>query len=43
VQELIRVRQLDAAFAEQLDSLVAEKYRELHAEVAAAREQEEQE
>ncbi len=43
VQELIRVRQLDAAFAEQLDSLVAEKYLELYAEVAAAREQEEQE
>jgi len=43
VQELIRVRQLDVAFAEQLDSLVAEKYRELYAEVAAARAQEEQE
>lgn len=43
VQELIRVRQLDAAFAEQLDSLVADKYRELRMEFAAAREQEEQE
>jgi hypothetical protein len=43
VQELIRVRQLDAAFADQLDTLVADKYRELYGEVAAAREQEKQE
>lgn len=43
VQELIRVRHLDAAFAEQLDSLVADRFRELYAEVAAAREQEERE
>ncbi len=43
VQELIRVRQLDAAFASQLDPFVTDKYRELHAEVAAAREQEERE
>ena len=42
VQELIRVRQLDAAFADQLDTLVADKYRELFSEVAAAREQEEE-
>lgn len=44
VQELIRVRQLDAGFADRLDPLVADKYRELHTEVAAAaREQEAQE
>ncbi len=40
VQELIRVRQLDAAFADQLDGLVADKFRELHAEVVAALDQE---
>ena len=43
VQELIRVRQLEAVFAEQLDPFVADKYRELHAEVAAANAQEERE
>lgn len=43
VQELIRVRGLEAAFADQLDTFVADKYRELYAEVAAAREQEQQE
>lgn len=43
VQELIRVRRLDAAFADRLDPLVTDKYRELAAEVAAAREQEESE
>ncbi|MCW3095598.1 MAG: hypothetical protein JWL77_1216 [Chthonomonadaceae bacterium] len=43
VQELIRVRQLDAAFAERLDSFVADKYRELYAEVEAANAQEERE
>ena len=43
VQELIRVRQLDAAFADRLDPFVADKYRELHVDVAAANEQEERE
>ncbi len=43
VQELIRARQLDAEFADQLDTLVADKFRELYAEVTAAREQEERE
>ncbi len=31
---------LDAAFAEQLDTFVAARYRELHAEVAAAKAEE---
>ncbi len=43
VQELIRVRQLDVAFADQLDPFVADRYRELYAEVAAANAQEERE
>lgn len=36
VQEIIKVRQLDGSFAEQLDASVRERYRELQKAVAAA-------
>jgi hypothetical protein len=40
VQELIRVRNLDASFAERLDASVREKFLELHAGLAQSRSQE---
>jgi hypothetical protein len=37
VQEMIKVKGLDEAFAERLDESVREKFRELHRAVARAR------
>jgi hypothetical protein len=39
VQELIRVRNLDASFAERLDVSVQQLYREVHDDLAQARDQ----